>query len=659
MQILDTTLREGSYVVNFQFSSRETFTIASKLDASGVDYIETGHGLGLGASSKLYLQPEPDEAYLEATASAVLKAKCGMFFIPGIGSLGDITKAAKFGMDFIRVGTNVTEVAESERYIKHAKDLGLMVFANYMKTYALSAPEVAKLARISESYGADNICIVDSAGGMMGDEVDEYTKLVAQNVAVPVSFHGHNNLGLATSNSIIALNAGAEVIDCSLRGLGRSAGNVSTEIFAFLMKRLNLPVNANPIMLLDIAEGHIDEIMSNHQPIESMGIVAGFSKFHSSFETKVMLFAEKFNVDPRQMIIELTERDKVNAPDEILNSIGSLLSSHKIESGTKILIPEKLMPSYLFANELGSNTKQEKTQYILDRCFSQCIRKNKRSVLNIVKSVDGHEHYGNPNVLHEGRSVVIASITAKALPEVLEIIRECKNAPDYLLVDREFDTEDKIFEMISADDKVINVLTYSDKELITQEIIRQVEFHLQQNRVIYVHGNPQIYSSIVNSFSLFSNQILDERTHTDNHAIVIILCNKPIGPRLLANLQPDSVVIDVYAGALNEEQIRDLLNRNVKILRLDLGLALVTEAENIIRIRESYEDLKGQGIFSGVAVSSGNVVSPQGVIIVDNFKKPTKIVGVADGTGLLKKFSSINTRDALNLRKLNQNIKGQ
>ena len=70
-KILDTTLRDGSYVVNFQITAEQTYQIAKALDAEGMDFIEIGHGLGLNAGSFDSMRGAcNDEEYLEAAAAA-------------------------------------------------------------------------------------------------------------------------------------------------------------------------------------------------------------------------------------------------------------------------------------------------------------------------------------------------------------------------------------------------------------------------------------------------------------------------------------------------------------------------------------------------------------------------------------------------------------
>ncbi|MGB8322096.1 MAG: hypothetical protein WCE52_03950, partial [Candidatus Acidiferrum sp.] len=135
--ILEVTLRDGSYLIDFQFTAEDTATIASALEGVGFRWIEVGHGLGLNASQAgKGMAAATDEEYMEAATQALKHAKWGMFFIPGIGREEDLRLAARYGMSFIRVGTNVTETAQAEPYIALAKELGFIVSYNAMKSYA-------------------------------------------------------------------------------------------------------------------------------------------------------------------------------------------------------------------------------------------------------------------------------------------------------------------------------------------------------------------------------------------------------------------------------------------------------------------------------------------------------------------------------------------
>lgn len=330
-RLLETTLRDGSYVLNFQFTASDTSVIASKLESAGFDLIEIGHGVGLGASEAgMGKAAETDEAYMKAAADTLTKADWGMFCIPGIATLEHVDLAAEYGMNFIRIGTNVTEVEDSKPFIERAKKHGMFVCANFMKSYALAPRDYAQKAKLSQEYGAEIVYIVDSAGGMLTGEMEAYFQAVQDACDVAIGFHGHDNLGLSVANAVRAVELGAGIVDTSLQGLGRSAGNTPTELFIVVMERMGIKMGYNPLEVMDIGEKYITPLIKRigHNSID---VITGYAQFHSSYMGVIREFSSKYKVDPRKLIIALCEKDKIDAPRDLVESIAQQLSSEKDE----------------------------------------------------------------------------------------------------------------------------------------------------------------------------------------------------------------------------------------------------------------------------------------------------------------------------------------
>lgn len=320
IKILDTTLRDGSYATNFSFSKEETSLICNDLQKAGIEFIEIGHGVGFGGSQKGYgSAKQSDEEYLQAAKSVLKNSKFGMFCIPGIAELKDLDLASKYEMDFIRIGTDVTKIPESKEFIKRAKDYGMFVTANYMKSYALSPKEFADKTLLSEQYGADVVYVVDSAGGMFGEDLTKYFEEIRKISSIPLGFHGHDNLGFSISNSILAAELGFELIDSSLQGLGRSSGNASTEVLVAALTKKGFDTGINFRKILEIGVKNIKSKTSKGKmPLD---IVAGFSDFHSSYMHHIEKMSKKYNVDPISLMIEITKIDKVDLDINILEKI--------------------------------------------------------------------------------------------------------------------------------------------------------------------------------------------------------------------------------------------------------------------------------------------------------------------------------------------------
>lgn len=329
--ILDTTLRDGSYAANFQFTAQDTAVIARALEDVGVTLVEIGHGVGLRASQKGFGKAAAtDREYLAAAADVLTRAKFGMFCIPGVGELEDVDMAADLGAGFIRIGTNVTEVRASEPFIERAKKRGLFVSANFMKSYTLPPAEFAQLAKVTQGYGSDILCVVDSAGGMLAADVHSYFQAVRGVCDIDLGFHGHNNLGLAVAHSLLAVELGAVVVDSSLQGLGRSSGNAATELLAAALDRMGVDTGIDLLGVMDVGEQLVKSLVLT-RGLSSLDMVMGYAQFHSSYMGVIRKYACKEGVDPRRVIIDLCKQDKVNAPEALVACIAASIGEKTSE----------------------------------------------------------------------------------------------------------------------------------------------------------------------------------------------------------------------------------------------------------------------------------------------------------------------------------------
>ncbi len=321
-KIMDVTLRDGSYAINFQFSEYETEKICGGLHEAGVDYIEIGHGVGLnGSSVENGMALCTDEEYLLAAKRSIPDAKYGMFCIPAYAKLDDLNKLKACGASYVRIGSNVTEVECTRAYIKRAKELGLEVMANYMKSYVVSPKEFAENVKKSEDYGADVVYIVDSAGSMNREDIESYYEEIRKSSKIKVGFHGHNNLGLAVSNSMEAVALGFDIVDTSIMGMGRSAGNAPTELFIGNLIHHNIGDKYNLKKILECQEKYVRPLWKHK--VNALDLYCGIAEFHTSYMRYIHKYATKYRVNPLDLIMRYSDYDKVNLDEKKLNDIAS------------------------------------------------------------------------------------------------------------------------------------------------------------------------------------------------------------------------------------------------------------------------------------------------------------------------------------------------
>jgi len=324
IKILDSTLRDGSNAINFQFDRKLTQKILSGLEKGGIKWIEMGHGLGLGATKKCG-KPAPlsDEEYMDLAKSNLKKANFGFIILKKFGEKKDIKLAAERGAKFIRIGSNITEVNQIKDYIKYAKEQGLIVFIALMKSYAVtSMKEYVEILQKLEKWGADIITLMDSAGTMLPEEIIKYINQGKKNINISLGFHAHNNLQLAIANTITAIKAGADYVDVSVGGLGRSAGNAPTEILAILLEKYGWGKILDYKVLSDLNDNYIFPLIKGKNRFSSEALTFGFAGFHSSFFPLVQEVCKNYTtIDYRDVILALSVREKVNVTEELVKKV--------------------------------------------------------------------------------------------------------------------------------------------------------------------------------------------------------------------------------------------------------------------------------------------------------------------------------------------------
>jgi 4-hydroxy-2-oxovalerate aldolase len=341
--IFECTLRDASYVVNFQFTAEHTRLIAGALERAGFDHIEIGHGLGLGASKpSIGIAAETDEAYLEAAASTLTRARWGTFLIPGIGDHGHLDLAAGFGMHFVRVGTNITEYLKARPFVEQAKALGVTVSVNLMKTYAVGLETFTSTVREIGTWAPDNIYVVDSAGCMLPDHVREYIKVILGETSADAGIHTHHNLQLAVSNTMVALEAGARFVDTTLRGIGRSAGNAQTEVIVALLQQRGLVPDIDLMQTLLLSEQVFVPLMRDlvervpdtnpeevHRGSSDIELILGLSKCHSAFLPMLTAVSREHDVPLLDLVIGVSARDCIRPSIELCREEARRLASER------------------------------------------------------------------------------------------------------------------------------------------------------------------------------------------------------------------------------------------------------------------------------------------------------------------------------------------
>ena len=319
IHIVDTTLRDGSHAVSHAYTKEQVTAIAKGLDEAGVDVIEFSHGDGLTGSTINYGFSKEDEwVLLEAVGKAVKKAKFTVMLIPGIGTIEDLKRAKNLGANMVRVTTHVTEADVGIQHIQWAKQNGMFVCGFLMMVSMASPEKIVEQAKIFADAGADYINLADSAGAMVPFDVKVRIEAVKNAISLPVGFHAHNNMGMAIANTLTAVEAGADYVDGTCRGLGAGSGNAQIEVLCAVLKKLGWNVTADIYKVMDVAEEIVEPMMHRPQIIKTDSLMLGYAGVYSSFLLHARKAADKFGISTRDILTELGRRQMVGGQEDMI-----------------------------------------------------------------------------------------------------------------------------------------------------------------------------------------------------------------------------------------------------------------------------------------------------------------------------------------------------
>ena len=266
VQIFDTTLRDGEQVPGCKLNTPEKLIIAERLDQLGVDIIEAGFPIS---------SPGDFNSVVEISKLVKNATVCGLTRAnkKDIDAPGEALKYAVKPRIHTGIGTSESHIkykfaSTPEKIIERAVDA-----VKYAKTYVediefyaedAGRTDNAYLAKVCEEVikaGATVLNIPDTTGYCLPEEYGAKMKYLLENVKgienVILSCHCHNDLGLATANSIAGVQNGARQIECTINGLGERAGNTALEEVVMVLKQhpyLNLDTNINTQLLYDTSQ---------------------------------------------------------------------------------------------------------------------------------------------------------------------------------------------------------------------------------------------------------------------------------------------------------------------------------------------------------------------------------------------------------------------
>ncbi|QJD82892.1 4-hydroxy-2-oxovalerate aldolase [Cohnella herbarum] len=325
--ISDPTLRDGSHAIHHRLTVEQISAYTRMAEEASIPIVEVGHGNGLGASSlQLGESLVSDKQMLEVCREHLKRTKLGIHVIPGFATIKkDLNNAIDIGVDVIRVASHCTEADVTQRHIEHCRTREREVYGVLMMSHMAPASILIAEAKKMQSYGAQGIIIMDSAGAYLPEEVKEKMKALVSSLDIPVGFHAHNNLGMAIANSVAAIEEGATILDATMKGFGAGAGNAQLEVLIAVLQLTGYETGIDLYRLLD-ASDVAEQNFITVPTISSSSIVSGMAGVFSGFAKPVERIAKQYNLDPKDIYFELGKRKVVAGQEDLILEVAVSLS---------------------------------------------------------------------------------------------------------------------------------------------------------------------------------------------------------------------------------------------------------------------------------------------------------------------------------------------
>ena len=314
IKILDCTLRDGGYINEWKFDESQILKIISSLEKSNVNIIECGYldeKKGEVCNSTLYRNVTDIDHLISKQSNKSLKKV--IMINMGDFNCANLPPKSETKIDGIRFAFHKKDLKHALADAKVIIEKGYELFFQPMVSVLYSSEEFTSLIQHVNELNPYAFYIVDSFGSMMNEDLEKYINLTVShlNKEINIGFHSHNNLQLAFSNSIYFIESLSNrnvIVDSSIYGMGRGAGNLNTELIIEYLNKHNQSTYKIDA-LLEVIDDYLESIhQEKYWGFSLAYYLSGKLKLHPNYATylinKKSIPVQQINEVLKEIVLE-------------------------------------------------------------------------------------------------------------------------------------------------------------------------------------------------------------------------------------------------------------------------------------------------------------------------------------------------------------------
>jgi 4-hydroxy 2-oxovalerate aldolase len=265
VQLIDCTIRDGGLMNNWEFTSEAVTAMYRANLEGGVDIMEMGYRV----SPKVFNREDhgPWRFCEEEVLRQIVTDKPVTMKIAVMADIGrcfkeDFIPSEESVIDIVRLACYVHQIEEAIELSDHLNLLGYKTFFNIMAVSSNDNETVRACLEKVNKTGAEGVYLADTFGSFLSGDIKERMAFYREYCPnLKLGFHGHNNIQMALSNSLTAVEEGVEYIDASYFGMGRGAGNTPLELLLPLMGKESKGISS----MVKTIQTYIEPLMGDYR----------------------------------------------------------------------------------------------------------------------------------------------------------------------------------------------------------------------------------------------------------------------------------------------------------------------------------------------------------------------------------------------------------